>query len=220
LRILIVTKWLTQTVHWLTRLSKKRVTDLPKQQARLLELAYDAIIVRDLEGGIRFWNRGVESLYASSKEEVMDSLSHKLLRTSFPCPFKEIQLQLIEAGHRGGKPHPTHRSLDSVIASSRWAVRTGDDGRIEVMDINRDTTAQKKIEEHLRDMNLELERLVGGLRRAEEKFRGLLEEEDRARGLALVAARFLIRFIDPEELLKEIEACLQEAESCGENSDC
>src|SRR6202043_2694160 len=80
---------------------KKGVTDLLKKQAMLLELAHDAIIGRDLEGGIRFWNRGVESLYASSKEEVMDSLSHKLLRTSFPCPFEETQLQLIEAGHRG-----------------------------------------------------------------------------------------------------------------------
>ena len=37
----------------------------------------------------------------------------------------------------------------------------------------------------------------------------MLEEKDRARGLALGAARFLVRPIDPEVLLAEISACLR-----------
>jgi len=37
----------------------------------------------------------------------------------------------------------------------------------------------------------------------------MLEEEHQKRGLALGAVRFLTRPIDPEELLNEIEACLQ-----------
>jgi two-component system cell cycle response regulator len=36
----------------------------------------------------------------------------------------------------------------------------------------------------------------------------LVEEKDRAKGLAMGAARFLIRPIEPEKLLSEIEACL------------
>ncbi|MDB5310276.1 MAG: divK 2 [Gemmataceae bacterium] len=39
----------------------------------------------------------------------------------------------------------------------------------------------------------------------------MLDEADRARGLALGAARFLFRPIEPAELLAEIETCLREA---------
>src|SRR5205814_1321907 len=38
----------------------------------------------------------------------------------------------------------------------------------------------------------------------------MLDEKDRARGLALGAARFLMRPIEPDALLTEIEACLRE----------
>ncbi len=41
----------------------------------------------------------------------------------------------------------------------------------------------------------------------------LLSSQDRAKGLALGAARYLVRPIEPQQLLKEIAACLQEAES-------
>jgi two-component system cell cycle response regulator len=41
----------------------------------------------------------------------------------------------------------------------------------------------------------------------------MLEEKDRAKGLALGAARFLMRPIDPLALLAEIEACLREKSS-------
>jgi CheY-like chemotaxis protein len=44
-------------------------------------------------------------------------------------------------------------------------------------------------------------------------------EDDRASRLAFGAARFLIRPTDVEEMLEEIEACLQETKSRGENSD-
>jgi len=87
-----------------------------------------------------------------------------------------------------------------------------------VPDINRDITAQKKEEKHLRKMNLNWSGWWAGsgvLRRSSEAAR---RRGPRMRGLALVAARFLIRSIDPEDSLKEIEACLQ-AESHGENSD-
>jgi DNA-binding response OmpR family regulator len=38
----------------------------------------------------------------------------------------------------------------------------------------------------------------------------MLEEKDRAKGLALGAARFLMRPLEPEALLAEIRACLRE----------
>jgi PAS domain S-box-containing protein len=33
------------------------------ERARLLEATHDAILVRDLDGTIRYWNRGAEEVY-------------------------------------------------------------------------------------------------------------------------------------------------------------
>ncbi len=55
-----------------------------RERAELLELATEAIIVRDQNGAIRFWNAGAESLYGWGREEVIGRDLHQLLRTTFP----------------------------------------------------------------------------------------------------------------------------------------
>ena len=41
-----------------------------RTRAELLELATEAIMVRDLDGAIQFWNTGAESLYGWKREEM------------------------------------------------------------------------------------------------------------------------------------------------------
>src|SRR5262249_3780889 len=69
---------------------RRRAEELVEQQAELLDLAHDAILVRDLEGRIRYWNSGAEATYGWAAAEAVDQVVHELLRTQFPLPRPEI----------------------------------------------------------------------------------------------------------------------------------
>lgn len=154
---------------------RKRVITALERQVGLLELAHDAIMVRDMEGTIRYWNRGAETLYGWSRDEAIGRTSHELLQTVFPVPFAEIQRKLQDAGGWEGELQHTLRNGGKVVVSSRWAVRNASDGSQEILEINRDITARRRAEEEIRGINRELELRVSQLAHAEERFRGLLE---------------------------------------------
>jgi len=69
------------------------------EKARLLDLTDDAIIVRDKDGRITYWNRGAEDLYGWSSEEALGMVSHHLLQTEFLTPVEQMTEEL----HRNGR---------------------------------------------------------------------------------------------------------------------
>ena len=71
----------------------KRQQEL-SEKVRLLDLSHDAIIVRDVEGRIRYWNHGAEELYGWTREETLGKFSQTLLQTEFPIPIEQITEEL------------------------------------------------------------------------------------------------------------------------------
>src|ERR1700737_2718505 len=66
------------------------------EQAALLDLAHDAILVWDLQtGAIRFWNRGAEELYGLARAEALGRTPQAVLKTEFPVPLQEINAELV-----------------------------------------------------------------------------------------------------------------------------
>src|SRR6202008_4996814 len=64
----------TRQLEALNRELEQRVaerTEERTERADLLELATDAIMVRDMDGTIRFWNSGAEALYGWPRQEVL-----------------------------------------------------------------------------------------------------------------------------------------------------
>lgn len=158
----------------------KIVYDALERQAGLLELAHDAVIVRSFDGRIRYWNHGAESLYGWSKKQAIGRLSHKLLKTVFPEPFENIERALRQTGRWEGILRHVTSNESIVVVSSRWAVRIAavrntEDDEIEILEINRDITLQKQVEEGFLGINRQLESRVEELHRAEQRFRALLE---------------------------------------------
>jgi PAS domain S-box-containing protein len=124
-----------------------------REQAELLELTHDAIIVRSLEGKILYWSRGAERLYGWAKEEARGKITHALLQTEFPRPAAEIQNELLEKGCWEGEL--THRRRDgaALSVSSRWSLRSDARGNpLSCLEINRDITESRKESEKFRKL--------------------------------------------------------------------
>jgi len=122
------------------------------EQAALLQLARDAIIVTDLDGNISFWNRGAEETYGWRPEEAVGRNVRDLLQTTPPIPLEDIRAVIHGQGqgHWEGELVQVTRGGQTVIVASRWALRRDDDGKPSaVLEINRDITDRKRAEEEL-----------------------------------------------------------------------
>jgi PAS domain-containing protein len=72
-----------------------------------LDLA--AIMIRDIEGVIRFWSKGCEALYGWTNREAVGQMAHDLLDTQFPIPRAEIEARAVSAGIESGFPRGAER---------------------------------------------------------------------------------------------------------------
>ncbi|HEY7402147.1 MAG TPA: PAS domain S-box protein [Candidatus Angelobacter sp.] len=134
------------------------------EQAALLGLAHDAIIVRDLDGRIRFWNRGAEDTYGWPASETLGNVIHQLLHTSFPIAFSEIEAAVLTHGGWEGELQHTTRDGRTLVLASRWSLQRDEHGEPRaILEINRDMTERKRTEEELRSLT---ERLSLAIRSA------------------------------------------------------
>lgn len=125
-------------------------------QAELLDLAHDAIIVRDPLSRVTFWNRGAEDLYGWSANEVQGHISHSLLQTRFPLDLAAIDATLEQDGHWAGELIHTRRDGRIVIVESRWALLRDEQGQSQaIMEINRDITWRRQLERAAQAMQTE-----------------------------------------------------------------
>jgi PAS domain S-box-containing protein len=119
-----------------------------QQQAQLLDLAHDSIVVNDMQGRIAFWNRGAEQTYGWTQQEAVGQVSHELLKTRFPLNLIEITAKLLSQGRWNGELTHTTRSGETIIVSSRWALQRNDEGQPSgILVIDRDITQQKRAEQ-------------------------------------------------------------------------
>ncbi|HEY9072927.1 MAG TPA: GAF domain-containing protein, partial [Desulfobaccales bacterium] len=118
-----------------------------RQQAALLDLAHDAIIVRDLDSHILFWNRGAEETYGFKKAKALNQGTHSLLQTQPPIPLRDIDQALMEQGHWYGELVHTRADGSAIVVASRQVLQKNEAGEpTAVLEINRDITARKEAE--------------------------------------------------------------------------
>jgi PAS domain S-box-containing protein len=125
----------------------------PASQAELIDLAYAAMMVRDLHSRIIFWNREAERLYGWSRDEALGQKSHELLHTRFPGPLAQIEAQVVATGYWQGEIVHLARDGHEVILLSRWALQRDTLGGPEsILEVNLDVTEQKRAEAERADL--------------------------------------------------------------------
>lgn len=118
-----------------------------RERAELLELATEAIIVRDLQGRIRFWNAGAEALYGWRREEVIGRNLHQLLWTVFPGSAAEVEQALMSAKAWQGSLVTRSRDGREIVVATREVLNPEHNA---ILEIQRDITTQVEAEEALR----------------------------------------------------------------------
>ena len=136
----------------------KKQADALREQAELLDLAEDLIMVLDMEHRILFWNRGAEKKYGWSRSEVRGENIHSLLNTRFPQSLKEIENTLVTCGRWKGEMVQTRRDGSPILMESRWTLRCNERGKpLAILEINNDISQRKHSEAMLKKTLEELE---------------------------------------------------------------
>ncbi len=121
------------------------------EQARLLELAPVAVLVRDLESRVAYWNRGAEEIYGWTSAEASGKVTHTLLQTKFPDPLSEMEAKIFSGVTWQGELTHHKRTGEEVVVVSRQVLRRDKHGEpTGYLEINFDISARKQAEEALK----------------------------------------------------------------------
>jgi len=129
---------------------RKRAEDRLRQQERLLDLAHDAIMVRDMEDRVEFWNHGAEELYGWTAAEAQGRKASSFLYQAEPASTAAARAAVIENGKWTGECRHICKDGGTITVRSGWTlVRDELAAPKSILIINTDVTEQKKLETHL-----------------------------------------------------------------------
>jgi PAS domain S-box-containing protein len=176
-----------------------------QEQAKLLDLAHDAIMVRDMDDRVGFWNLGAERLYGWTAEEAQGKQAATFLHEEPPANALAAKIAVIESGKWSGECKHLRKGGGTVMVRSRWTLVRDEAGAPKsILIINTDITEQKKIEEQfMRAQRLES---IGTLAS------GVAHDLNNVLAPILMGAAVLRRSQIPaadEMILSTIETCAQ-----------
>ncbi|MEI2579777.1 PAS domain S-box protein [Scytonema sp. PRP1] len=127
------------------------------EQAAWLDVATDAIVVRDLENKIVFWNRSAERLYGWKAKDALGRNANEVLYKKTSSQLQEALSQVNLAGEWYGELSQVRKDGKEVIVETRWTLVRDEHGNAKsILTVNTDITQKKQLEaQFLRAQRLE-----------------------------------------------------------------
>ena len=153
-----ISRNITERVHAIEKIA---------EQAALIDIATDAIMVCDLQSNILFWNKGAEHVYGWPRQEALGQTTADLIypKDSRAKHDEILHAVLAQGLWKGEVHHVTKDKKNLVIESHTTLVRNADGQPKSVLIINTDITEKKKIEtQFMRAQRMEsIGTLAGGI---------------------------------------------------------
>ncbi len=132
---------------------RDRALRTTRQQAELLDQSHDAILVWELNGPIRYWNRGAQELYGWTAADATGKAPDALLKTQRTIAYEALEQALLHEGRWAGEQSHTTRDGRRIIVDAVYTLTRPDRGAPLILETNRDVTDRKHAEEALREQD-------------------------------------------------------------------
>jgi PAS domain S-box-containing protein len=128
-----------------------------REQARLIDLARDAIVAYDLDGTIRFWNQGAERMYGWNAAAAVGQNVLKLFAPMFPPEWEKFCQTVVEKNAwEGERRHRNKEGREIIVYTRVSLVRDTAQRPPAFLMFGSDITEKKQLEEQfLRAQRLE-----------------------------------------------------------------
>jgi PAS domain S-box-containing protein len=138
-----------------------------REQAALLDKAQDAILVRNMEDVVLYWNKGAERLYGYTADQAVGRKIKELIyKNKEASVLSEARSALFSKGEWHGEISQVTKDGREVLVEARWTLMRDEQGQPHsVLAINTDITERKKLEsQFLRAQRMEsIGTLAGGI---------------------------------------------------------
>ncbi|WP_193200664.1 PAS domain S-box protein [Nostoc sp. MG11] len=126
---------------------RKQAEQKIKEQAALLDIASDAILVQDFHGEIRFWSQGAERLYGWQASEALGKNSKQLLYKETSTQLEAAFQDALECGSWQGELHKLTKSGKEIIVESRWTLMQDEAFQPKsILSVDTDITEKKQLQ--------------------------------------------------------------------------
>ncbi|MEH2203257.1 MAG: ATP-binding protein [Nostoc sp.] len=128
----------------------KQVERQIHEQAVLLDIVSDAIVVQDLSKKILLWNRNAEELYGWKSEEAIGKQFDEILSTEPLIQHLEIYQTVFKNGFWQGELHTTNKYGKQLIVETRWMLIEDEHSQAQsILTVDTDITQKKQLEKHV-----------------------------------------------------------------------
>lgn len=133
------------------------------EQARLLDLSNDAIIVRDVDNRVVYWNRRASEFYGWSREEAIGQDLHTLLQTELEAPVEQLLVTLREHERMEREVVQVTRDGRRLTLLCRWALDRDAAGQPRaILTTSNDITKRKEMEQVLHERERDFRAIFEG----------------------------------------------------------